>query len=254
MTWRAVAACAVGTSHEASGASCQDSCLHQLISEPPKHPVLSIFVADGAGSAICGGDGANLAVEVAAELVVREYRRSERVCFDSGFAADCLRVVRERISAMANQAGGGLRDYACTLLGVVATPSSTLLIQIGDGGIVVDFGDGLEVPIAPAIDEYVNMTHFVTDSDALENLKVFEGGALARRVAVFSDGLQRLALNVSSNTAHAPFFNPFFEVLSAATADQEDSLHEGLVQFLNSRSLNDRTDDDKTLALAHWVG
>ena len=62
-----------------------------------------------------------------------------------------------RIYATADQQGAKARDYACTFLGVVASPSATLLMQIGDGGIVVDVGNGLEVPITPMIGEYANL-------------------------------------------------------------------------------------------------
>jgi hypothetical protein len=74
--------------------------------------------------------------------------------------------------------------------------------------------------------------------------------AIAKRVAVFSDGLQRLALNMADNTAHEPFFTNFFRVLGASTPEQGDQLHGALLRFLRSPDVNERTDDDKTLALA----
>jgi hypothetical protein len=102
--------------------------------------------------------------------------------------------------------------------------------------------------------EYANMTNFVTDENAIELLAVRVLPALADRVAVFSDGIQRLALNMATNTAHTPFFTPFFTVLATATAAQEDYLQVELARFLQSPAVNERTDDDKTLALAYWVG
>jgi hypothetical protein len=214
---------------------------------------LVIFVADGAGSAERGGAGADLAVEVATELMHREYAKSEQLDLCSELAGSCLGLVRERIGALAEHEGRVVRDYACTLLGVVATPSQAMIMQLGDGGIVIDFGAGLEVPVAPPVAEYVNMTHFVTDADASERLQILIREGLARRIAVFSDGLQRLALNVAANTPHDPFFLPFFQTLSSVAVDQEDLLHEKLVGFLESQRVNERTDDDKTLALAHWI-
>jgi hypothetical protein len=142
------------------------------------------------------------------------------------------------------------RDFACTFLGVVSSAIGTLIMQIGDGGVVIDVGAGLEVPVVPMSGEYANMTHFVTDDEAVSTLVTRVYPTAALRVAVFSDGLQRLALNMADNTAHAPFFAPFFNVLAKATAEQEDELHGALVRFLSSPNVNDRTDDDKTLALA----
>ncbi|MDY0748430.1 hypothetical protein SNE35_28280 [Paucibacter sp. R3-3] len=58
---------------------------------------------------------------------------------------------------------------------------------------------------------------------------------------------------MATNTAHEPFFAPFFKVLAAAAATQEDELQSALVRFLGSPAVNERTDDDKTLALAVQV-
>jgi hypothetical protein len=127
-------------------------------------------------------------------------------------------------------------------------------MQIGDGGIVVDVGNGLAVPINPMAGEYANMTNFVTDENAIDVLAVAVLPARPAKVAVFSDGVQRLALNMATNTAHVPFFTPFFTVLATATAVQEDHLQAELARFLQSPAVNERTDDDKTLALAYWVG
>ncbi len=252
MTWRVVAASAVGTSHTGTGAGCQDSCLAQVEANPGKPPLLTIFVADGAGSATYGGTGAELAIE-AATAFVGQHNASTEFALNDHWAVECIQAVRAKIYAAADQQGTKARDYACTFLGVVASPFTTLIMQIGDGGIVVDVGNGLEVPITPMVGEYANMTNFVTDENAIDVLAVVALPTRAEKVAVFSDGIQRLALNMATNTAHAPFFAPFFAVLATATAAQEDHLQAELVRFLQGPAVNERTDDDKTLALAHWI-
>ena len=73
------------------------------------------------------------------------------------------------------------------------------------------------------------------------------------KVATFTDGIQRLALNLVTNTPHEPFFAPFFNGMAKATVEQEDQLQGLLVKFLGSQAVNERTDDDKTLALALWM-
>ena len=158
--------------------------------------------------------------------------------------------MRERIYAGAEAQALSARDFACTFLGVISTTFGTLVMQIGDGGVAVDVGNGLEVPIVPMSGEYANMTHFVTDEDAVNVLATKLYDAPASRVAAFSDGIQRLALDMATNMAHEPFFAPFFKVLASARPDQEDQLQGALVRFLGSPSVNERTDDDKTLALA----
>jgi hypothetical protein len=241
-----------GTSHIAISTGCQDSCIACVETDMAKPPLLTIFVADGAGSASHGGTGAELAVEAATTFANERYALSE-LPLDNLWAEACIKAVRSKICEAAETNGAKTRDYACTFLGVVSSPSETLIMQVGDGGIVVDIGNGLEVPIAPMTGEYANMTNFVTDEDAIEILAVKALPARADRVAVFSDGIQRLALNMATNTAHAPFFAPFFTVLATAQEAQEDYLHSQLIEFLESQAVNERTDDDKTLAFAHWI-
>jgi hypothetical protein len=74
-------------------------------------------------------------------------------------------------------------------------------------------------------------------------------------VAVLTDGLQMLALNMivgdgGSVTAipHKPFFLPLFEFV--ANAEDKILAKEQLHRFLSSERITQRTDDDLTLVLA----
>lgn len=212
-------------------------------------PLLSMFVADGAGSAERGGEGAELAIEAASAFIAKKIRLGEFGLSDI-LANDLILAVRERIYAVADDNGMAARDYACTIIGVLSSSSGTLVLQIGDGGVVIDTGDGLELAIVPMSGEYANMTHFVTDDDAVSVLKTITYPGSALKVAAFTDGIQRLALNLTTNTPHEPFFEPFFNGMARATEEQVDQLEGLLLKFLGSQAVNDRTDDDKTLALA----
>jgi hypothetical protein len=70
-------------------------------------------------------------------------------------------------------------------------------------------------------------------------------------VALLTDGMERLALRFDSLTPHPPFFRPLFEALRATT--NVDALTEDLRQFLQSDSVQNKTDDDKTLVLASRI-
>ncbi|HEY1399385.1 PP2C family serine/threonine-protein phosphatase [Roseateles sp.] len=249
MNWRVVNASDVGTSHIAAGRGCEDSSWASVDRTSAGLEVLSMFVADGAGSALRGGEGAELAVQAAASFMAGALAHAEFGINDA-LAVELVVAVRSHIYAAAESTGLTARDYACTFLGIISAPGGTLALQIGDGGIVLDVGKGLEVPIVPMAGEYANMTHFVTDEDAVKVLvtKAFTEPVI--RAGAFSDGLQRLALNMATNTAHEPFFSPFFRVLSTAPFDQEDELQKALQRFLSSPAVNERTDDDKTLVLA----
>jgi len=67
-------------------------------------------------------------------------------------------------------------------------------------------------------------------------------------VAVMTDGLLRLVLDLTRNQPHQPFFQPLL-----AFAAQVSNADEGAAQltaFLGSERVCARTDDDKTLVLA----
>lgn len=252
MSWRIVQACAIGTSHLATNVECQDSCLTSIELSADKEPLLYMFVADGAGSAAQGGKGAELAVTIAASIIGKHCQLPEFTLQDE-LAVECVLAIRREIDKQAEKESLLARDYACTFLGLISFAQSTLIMQIGDGGIVVDIGEGLHVPITPMSGEYANMTYFITDIDAVDVLMTKYFPAKTLKAAVFTDGIQRLALNMATNTAHEPFFKPFFSILAKTTSEQEDQLEAALVGFLNSEAVNERTDDDKTLALAVLV-
>lgn len=253
MNWRVVAASEVGTSHISSGRPCEDSCWAQVDTAPDGTAVLSMFVADGAGTAMRGGDGAELAVNAAAEFVLGLIQAGNPALDAETLAPDLVSAVRSSIQAKAEAEGLSPRDFSCTFLGLLSSAAGTRVLQVGDGGIVVDLGEGLQVPIAPMNGEYANMTHFVTQDDALDVLATEFFSKPAQLAAVFSDGLQRLALRLADNTAHGPFFEPFFKVMLSSSEDQQDQLSAALSQFLASERVNERTDDDKSLALATLV-
>ncbi|MCT9118172.1 protein phosphatase 2C domain-containing protein [Cupriavidus gilardii] len=248
MNWATVSASVIGTSHEAAGTPCEDSCYAHVHSDFHGRPVLIVLVADGAGSASCGGLGADRAIE-SALLAISEQTKQAEYCLNEEFATNCIIAVRERLYSDASSAGNVARDYACTLLGLVSNGTSTVVFQIGDGGIVVDTGEGLKLAVEPMSGEYANQTYFVTDMDALDHLAIKVLPESVRYAAAFSDGIQRLALNLDVGEPHAPFFAPFFSTLDKVPLERAIDLTEPLHVFLGSQAVNERTDDDKTLVL-----
>jgi hypothetical protein len=248
VTWRVAAASAAGTSHIAVGKPCEDSCRVRVLAAK-RGPLLSMFVADGAGSAEHGGEGAALAVDAAARSL--ETRLANvHLKADDALMRSIVAEVQSDLVATSEARDRSPRDFACTFLAVLATSETTAVAQIGDGGIVLDVGAGLGLALEPMTGEYANTTRFVTDEDALEAVSVRTYAALALRVAAFSDGLQRLAIDMATLTPHAPLFEKLFATLRAASPEQEAELAPALARFLDRPDINERTDDDKTLALA----
>ena len=248
LTWECASAAVIGTSHIERGGVCQDRC-SATVSHQGTRPWLTLFVADGAGSAECGEHGAQMAVDTANNLMHTLMQQPE-FALDDSLAVQLATQIREVIYGTAEAEGRTARDYACTFLGLVSSDLGTLALQIGDGGIVLDVGNGLELAFQPMSGEYANMTHFVSDQDALDTLvsKRFQGIVLS--AAAFSDGVQRLAIDMAAGKPHEPFFAPFFNVLGNLKPEIREQVPNALAAFLGSEKVNERTDDDKSLALA----
>jgi hypothetical protein len=71
-------------------------------------------------------------------------------------------------------------------------------------------------------------------------------------LALFSDGLQMLALKMPPGTPHPPFFAPLMRFV-AQTRDRATA-EEHLRGFLQSPRIAERADDDLTLVLAVRAG
>jgi hypothetical protein len=159
--------------------------------------------------------------------------------------------IRRDLYQQASAAGVEVRDFACTLVAAIVGASTSIFLQIGDGAIVVAEGDEYRPIFWPQNGEYANSTYFVTDELALDNL-LFQRADTppTEEISIFTDGLQSLALRFDTRSAHGPFFSPMFARLRSESGGESDALAPLLRDFLTSRRVNERTDDDKTLLLA----
>jgi Protein phosphatase 2C len=251
--WRYVAASVIGTSHEKAGGTCQDANDCQIYVTPTGERVLAAVVADGAGSAVCGGEGAATTCRALLGFMVEHLESGksvEEVTRDTavGWIATIQNLLEEEAKAAARER----RDFACTVLGVLVGESSAGCLQIGDGVIVLS--DSEEHAYGhvfwPDRGEYANTTHFVTEDEAVERLQFESVRRRVVEVALLTDGLQTIALNYQEQVAHEPFFKGLFPPLRAIEEGYSHELSESLETFLDSARVNEKTDDDKTLVLA----
>lgn len=157
-----------------------------------------------------------------------------------------LHLTRDAVFAEARDREHEPHEYASTLLLVVLFPDRTLAAHIGDGAIVVDDGM-LRVLSWPKQGEYANTTVFLTMENAVEDARIYRAEAVTR-FALFSDGLQSLALSYATEEVFAPFIESMLKPLQNPEADL-DRLEAALAAYLGSEAINKRTDDDKTLVL-----
>jgi len=257
MTWRVVQASVVGTSHVENGEVCQDECLAGVFCAPDGEEYFFAIVSDGAGSASHGRLGAEVACDKGRDVIEHWVHKEVSLCrLTLETVTSWFIIINHHICQAAKSKGLTPRDFACTLLGAVVGNKIAAFFQIGDGAIVIGNGDSFQPVFWPDAGDYANMTYFITDEDALNHLKICLSSRESpppSEVALFTDGLQRLALVYESQTAYKPFFEPMFEIIRKAEEAACDTLSDQLASFLNSPKVNERTDDDKTLVLATCI-
>src|SRR6516164_9563533 len=112
--WRYVAASVVGTSHVKMGGTCQDANDCQVYQLPSGEKVLVATVADGAGSAACGGEGAIRACSVLVGLVndhLSSGNTVEQITAES--AKFWISVIQSALGKEAESVSRDRRDFAC---------------------------------------------------------------------------------------------------------------------------------------------
>jgi len=202
-------------------------------------------VSDGAGSAELAHLGASIAAETAVETLRAKLPQRPLVLSD---VEDAFRAARAALEMDAEERARPVRDYACTLLVVVADEHQTLVGQIGDGAIVgMPFEDDLTVLSWPQQGDYANATFFLSDETSEP---VFTEGAALEAFSMLSDGLQMVALEYDRLRAHSAFFGPFFTALRDATMPLEELEHHLSVYLESDPILAERTDDDLSLIVA----
>jgi hypothetical protein len=249
--WQVAGASVIGTSHVRHGQPCQDSHGFRVLKSSTAE-VLLCAVSDGAGSASRSHEGAALACDLFLQMAEERVSAAATVAvLDRGFFLEWLAQFRSSVRELARADNAEPHDYACTFLGAALDRHCAAFAQLGDGAIVVsdDDADSFSWVFWPQTGEYANVTNFATSQDAAVAIEhAFVPRAIAE-LALFTDGVQSLALQMQSRSAHQPFFRAVFKPMRAANADRE-KLDAGLGAFLGSAAVNERTDDDKTIILA----
>ena len=247
--WRVVGASVRGTSHVRTGHPCQDAHAWAEL----EGGAVAVAAADGAGSAAHAEHGAQAAVRAALEALRQggappasagEWRERLGAALVAGRAA---------VEAAAAGMGAETRELATTLLVAVLEPGRVAAAQVGDGAVVAQDGAGaMHALTLPPRAEFANETVFLTMPGAVEGAQTVVWEHPARHLAIFTDGLQGLALRLPAGTPHEPFFTPLFRF--AAEAPPAPEAEEALAAFLSGPRVTARADDDLTLLLAARAG
>jgi len=254
--WVIAHAACPGMMHRSPGEESQDAGACFAVCPPRGSPVLFAAVSDGAGSMPNSGTGSRLAVAAGLSMLVRVMRRHgpglNELCAGMGNA---LRAARAAIRAAAFREQAELAEYSCTLAMVVATKAGAAVGQVGDGGVVIARrARPPEVVLWPDKGEYVNETAFVTDESAFADLHARVIPGPIEGIALFTDGLEPVALDLAERQAFPGFFGPLFENLRGARGEERASLSDELAAWLAEERFDRASPDDRTLVLAVPVG
>ena len=250
--WSFAASSVRGTSHVKAGTRIQDAkrCL-----EVPLPGIASVFcgiVADGAGSAQMGGEGASLVCRTIAELVRTHLIDGPQTLPEDDDIWTWLDETRDRLFAAASKRNLPPRQFASTMIAVLSNGAETVAAHMGDGAVVargVDDGQWF-VLSEPENGEYASTTYFVTDSGT-PRLRISRSPKPVDALFVFSDGIEHQVLDGQSGEPYTNFFNPMIKpFLSSAATGRDHFLSERLAAYLASEKFDEHTDDDKTLIIA----
>lgn len=252
--WSWVGARATGTSHAGDEEPCADAGACREI-RAPNGPTLVAVASDGAGSAPLSHLGSAIVARSFCRSASAHLRAGRDVAaIDASVAGEWLDEIRDRIARRAELACRPPRAFASTMVGVVVGPDAAVVVHVGDGACALRVAGETtwRVPSWPAQGEYAATTYFVTD-DPEPRLSVVLVEERVEEVAVFTDGMERLALDFAARTAFDRFFESVFPALRRAPPGRGRALSRDLHDFLDSAPVTDRTEDDKTLVMARRV-
>jgi hypothetical protein len=248
--WKYAAASVVGTAHrKLPDGICQDAHALDYIQR------LSAFVgvvSDGAGSAAQAQRGSRIACDFVLERIAET---SPNLVFAKTLADETLDELRGKLQSLADNEGFQTRDFACTLLVAIICPDRAVFWQMGDGAMCFRQRgeDRFKYAFWPGKGDYANVTYFVTDDNAKDQLDFDITAGEIVELGMFSDGLERLALDFAAGEAHTGFFSGLFPHMHNLPEGRCEVLSSQIANFLGSERVNQRTDDDKTLILASRV-
>jgi hypothetical protein len=213
--------------------------------------IVLLALSDGAGSASHSDLGAQTVVSHwldAFTTLLHQCPDPDAALAES--AATTLRTmlttIRNSVEKDALAFEASPSDFSATLLGAVLTPSGALVAQVGDGAWVGCVNGVLGCLTWPTGGEFAGQTVFATSESAPYALQMVRLSNPPSALVGFTDGLERLLLDFRTQLAAEGFFRPLLQGLKASP--QTFGAH--LEEYLESAAVCERTDDDKSIAIA----
>ena len=254
--WQLSSASVRGSGHQTHDMPNQDS-VH--VASDSEGKILCAVVSDGAGTAARSAEGSQLAARLIPAHMVQAAQawqgQAAELTAVTGAFASAIEAVRQALPAN----GGPLHDFHCTMVAWLVMPGASFIAQIGDSIALstrfapADAQDDLD--FFPAEEcrvfegergEYANETHFLTEPDWREHLRVTRVGDDVDAMLLMTDG----AMDVTM--VRGRVFRGFLSNLMArlvATPDMK-ARNDTIDGWLADRQTYSLTADDKTLFVA----
>lgn len=221
-----------------------------------KEAVFFGAVADGAGSASYGKEGALLVVKETLSFFKEYYKEFSSSNFEL-YVRKLICHLRQRLQKKAAEENISFHELSSTLLAFCATSTTLYFFQIGDGFAVMrqntqNKKGEYQLIAVPQKGEYENETYFLTSNHVYEVTKSLIISPLPSFLAVATDGIENAALKKPDLIPYKPFFEPLETFLNEQAQSGQKGISKELIDFLKSSKFQEKSSDDKTLLLVKF--
>ena len=177
--WRIGGGSVRGPAHERTGKPNQDAILWQPSAGQGSRVVGAVADGHGASPHFRSDVGSRLAVEAVTEMIAWDLDDGEINDFDESLAGEIVQAWRQRVDAHLAETPydppvpHGYTPYGATLLALGANETQMLVLQVGDGDLLVGFPDGrLERPLQADEGLVGEQTYSLCMSDAAQRFRL----------------------------------------------------------------------------------
>lgn len=220
--------------------------------------IVSAIVSDGAGSALRSAEGSKITAEFMVSWMLQIGEDVHSGVLPLAQVRDRLMTGIIELRKLLNAKGDSLKDFHCTLVGCLILPSGGMICQIGDSiafsSKAITVGDN-GVDFFPTDQckkyevergEYSNETHFVTESNWHQHLRIAPLPDTFDSVVMMTDGAMDIA------TLNGAVFRGFLSNLIGNLLNNDDRERRGSIinEWLADTKTYPVTADDKTIFIA----
>ena len=207
-----------------------------------------VFVADGAGSARHGRDGARYAVDSAVDFVRNNDLANKG---PEEVLRVVLRIALDGIEHRAKELNANIEDLATTFMALYVRSHECFSVSVGDGYVIIDGGE-LKLLNEPVKGEYFNETQFITSPEVMRAIRdgtIEVGRDKCDAFVVATDGLWPTIID---GKPYEKFYRPIIDYLRNSS-----DIGKAVDELLNLlRSMQERYpsayDDDLTMVVGAY--